>query len=402
MFHIFDFYIRSELGHFYEYDLAIVQELHSRNIRANLYVPTLASSQILNDLNAIPLFRSLSKYYGIAKTLPSILAKVYSSLYETIMVFNDLKSINHNTFSKEDFILIPTLNHRQFLSVVWWFKTIPKDLRPHLILLFHVEENLSLRKCLLCPAIFYRIIFLLIDKSNDLGIIIATYSEELSYCYQSLTRKTIKTLPIPYVKKNRVCSEKKKSGTLVSYLGEARVEKGFHLLPLAIECVLSMQNFKNVHFLIQVISHEHNDELLIKKTKTKLRLLSKNHDNIQLIERSLTGEEYQDFLSNSDILLLPYSQKAYQSRTSGIFAEGMGLGKLMVVPEKTWMHKQILQYGGIAMEFESENSSSLADAIRNSITYFEKRDHDILSAASERWNSFHNSKNFIDLLIGMS
>ena len=74
----------------------------------------------------------------------------------------------------------------------------------------------------------------------------------------------------------------------------------------------------------------------------------------------------------------------------------------MVVPEKTWMHKQILQYGGIAMEFESENSSSLADAIRNSITYFEKRDHDILSAASERWNSFHNSKNFIDLLIGMS
>lgn len=401
MFHIFDFFLTNELGHYYEYDMSIIKELQSRNIKTKLYVPLLSSILVLQNTRTTPLFRSLSKYYGITKFLPSFLGNVFSSLYESIMIFIDLNSIENSIFSKEESIFFPTVNHRQLLSVIWWFQSIPKDRRPRLILLFHFEENPSQRKCIFCPSIIYRIGFFIIEKYKNLNIMIATDSDDLTLDYQLMTKKKVKTFPIPHIKKSQTHPNQIMSEPVISYLGEARVEKGFHLLPEAIEQVLTNKKMLSSLplFYIQEASHKQNDEELIQKAQQKLRSLSKIHKNINIIEKTLTGEEYHGFLLNSDILLLPYSQKAYRSRTSGIFAEGMGQGKLMIIPEMTWMYKQILNFRGIAISFEDGNPASLANAIVRSINCFDKRACDILTSSSEKWNSFHNPKKLVDMLI---
>ncbi|MHB1730688.1 MAG: glycosyltransferase family protein [Leptospirillum sp.] len=403
MFHIFDFFLTSELGHSYEYDLSVIKELHSRNIKTNLYVPVQSSGRILRELNAKPLFRSVSKYYGITKYLPSIIGKIYASIHESIMIFFDLKSIGNDCFSKEDTLFFPTINHRQILSIIWWFKNIPQNRSPRLILLFHFEENPSQRKCIFCPRMIYRIVFFIIEKYKDLNIMIATDSEELSRDYQLMIERKVHTFPIPHIKKSQPRLKRTLPCPIISYLGEARVEKGFHLLPVAIEQVISSMDFSASRFEIQVASSKQHDGVLVQETKKKLRKLSKCYNGIiHLEEKNLTGEEYHGFLLRSDILLLPYSQKAYRSRTSGIFAEGMGLGKLMVIPEKTWMDRQILAFNGIAMCFEDDNPASLADAIVRAINYFEKRDPGTLISSSERWNFFHNPEKFVDLLMSVS
>ena len=401
MFHIFDFFLTDELGHFYEYDISLIKELQSRNIKTKLYVPLLSSILVLQNIKTTPLFRSLSKHYGITKFLPSFLGNVLSSLYENIIIFINLKSLDNNAFSKEESIFFPTINHRQILSVIWWFLRIPKDQSPRLILLFHFEENPSQRNCIFCPRIIYRIGFFILEKYHNLNIIIATDSDELAHDYQLMTKRKVKTFPIPHIKESQTHPKRIRSEPVISYLGEARVEKGFHLLPEAIEQVLSSKERLRSFplFFVQGVSHKQNDEGLVQKAQEKLKSLAKIHNNIKITERSLTGEEYHGFLSNADILLLPYSQKAYRSRTSGIFAEGMGQGKLMIIPEMTWMYKQILNFKGIAMSFEDGNPASLADAIVRSINYFDEMDCDILTSSSKKWNAFHNPQKLVDMLM---
>ena len=402
MFHIFDFFLTNELGHFYEYDLSIIKELQTRNLEVKVYAPVESSILVIQNIKTTLVFRSLSKYYGISKLLPSIFGKIYSSIYESFMIFSDLKSIKNDVFLKDDRLFFPTINHRQLLSVIWWFKGIPKDRRPHLILLFHFEENPSQRRCLFCPRMIYQIGFFIIEKYKDFNIMIATDSEELSHDYQLMTKKKVETFPIPHIKKSSSHRVRTLSAPVISYLGEARGEKGFHLLPAAIESVLSRKEFSDTRFLIQVSSNKQNDSSEIQETKKKLRELAKSYiGSIQLEEKNLTGKEYHYSLLESDVLLLPYSQKAYRSRTSGIFAEGMGLGKLMVIPENTWMYKQVLKFRGIAIPFEDATPASLANAIVRSINFFKGNNQECLLSASERWNSYHNSEKIVDILMSV-
>lgn len=401
VFHIFDFFLINELGHSYEYDLSVIKELESRKIETNIYVPVHSSIKTLGRLDAVPLFRPFSKYYGITKYFPPVFGKIYSSIHESIMLFVDLMSLDNAIFSKTDSIFIPTLDHRQLLSVIWWFKRIPKHCRPRLILLFHFEENIIGRKCVFCPQTIYRIAFFIIEKNQDLNIMIATDSNELSQKYQLMTKKKVTTFPIPHIKKNQPRLRRTMLEPVISYLGEARLEKGFHLLPGAISYVFSNLESPSYRFVIQMATNKQHDDSLIQETKKQLRELTKYYKSlIQLAERDLREEEYHDFLLGSDILLLPYLQKPYRLRTSGIFAEGMGLAKLMVIPEKTWMYRQVQDFGGVAMSFEKESSESLGEAIIKSINYFEKNNSDILISSSERWNSFHNPGKLVDLLMG--
>ena len=60
----------------------------------------------------------------------------------------------------------------------------------------------------------------------------------------------------------------------------------------------------------------------------------------------MDDDEYYRFIESIDLMLIPYTREHYHSQTSGIFAEAMGYGQVVVVSRGTWMSRQLQEYGG--------------------------------------------------------
>jgi len=129
---------------------------------------------------------------------------------------------------------------------------------------------------------------------------------------------------------DEIRQKSKKSKKLnISYLGDARVEKGFFNIPNLISNIVNNSNYD---FIIQANSNGY-DINLYKLTIKKLLSFRK----IKLIKKELSEKQYFRYLKKSDVILLPYLQNNYQFRTSGIFFEAIYANKIAIITNNTWM-----------------------------------------------------------------
>jgi hypothetical protein len=89
---------------------------------------------------------------------------------------------------------------------------------------------------------------------------------------------------------------------------------------------------------------------------------------IELVDDVLSREDYIELLHIVDVILLPYSPKAYRLQTSGIFTESVCAGKVPFVTEGTWMSSELRVYGleTLILDWEAPNLFSLVREITNS------------------------------------
>lgn len=117
-----------------------------------------------------------------------------------------------------------------------------------------------------------------------------------------------------------------------SYLGEARKEKGFVILPDVIEEVrdrIGRRDFAKLRFLVQVTASPLNDTPEIRSARRRLEALSAAHPNIELLGK-LSGDAYQKAMDETDICFLGYEPEAYEVRGSGVAVEMLAAGKLLL------------------------------------------------------------------------
>jgi hypothetical protein len=62
---------------------------------------------------------------------------------------------------------------------------------------------------------------------------------------------------------------------------------------------------------------------------------------VHLIPSSIDSDAYSRLLASSQYLVLPYVPLHYQSRSSGVFAEGLSIDSKPIVPTGTWMSQEI-------------------------------------------------------------
>ena len=106
----------------------------------------------------------------------------------------------------------------------------------------------------------------------------------------------------------------------LGFFGYSKCEKGFHLLPKAIE--LCQRQRLDAEFLIQ-IQHSGWEQRTIEAERA-LRALK----SVRLVEGVLTGAEYAAWTSQTDVMLLPYDPVAFgAARGSGIFTELVASGR---------------------------------------------------------------------------
>jgi glycosyltransferase involved in cell wall biosynthesis len=164
-----------------------------------------------------------------------------------------------------------------------------------------------------------------------------TDSERLSAEYERLGARSVRTLPVPILMAGTAASEPDPDVVRISFVGAARVEKGFCELPSLIERFPRRIGAAQVQARVQVSSS--NADPRVREATQALYALAKRlpHGALQLVESPVSMERYYALLAESGVVALPYVSHKYNASTSGIFVEALCFGVPVIAPAESWM-----------------------------------------------------------------
>ena len=246
-----------------------------------------------------------------------------------------------------DIVFIPTISHRDMLGLLDFFRASSCGAEASWHLLF--RRNLpdpSLPGDAAADPALSEIRSALESFHREAGgrrIHFHTDSEELTEQYERLGTPRFRTLPIPHTHKSQepIVNEEPRR---ITYLGDARREKGYHLLP-AIAWNLKKDYLEpgKARFVVQ--SNPNPREGAVETAIPRAGLACFPSSMVALYDEPLSAAAYKDLLLGSDITLLPYERNAYRTRSSGILAESLAAGIPVIVPAGTWLSRQLLLGG---------------------------------------------------------
>src|SRR5262249_30390871 len=151
-------------------------------------------------------------------------------------------------------------------------------------------------------------------------------------------------LPLPLLIPEAPEKTSRASPLTVAYLGHASHHKGFHLLP---DVIAQFTAGDAPHFVVQF----YGNEGLFRQQAERLAKLPR----VTFLSGPLGRGDYARLMNEADIILLPYSSAFYGWASSGILAEALSLGKVVVVPDQTWLSRQMKDFksGGVAFSVQS-------------------------------------------------
>jgi glycosyltransferase involved in cell wall biosynthesis len=286
-----------------------------------------------------------------------------------------------------DVFLINTLRHWALRGVVDWLEALPVHERPTVALVLHFTAFPDPARPSDTVA-FYRQAFDRIARSPARALIrLLSDSNALIDEYRALAPTlSFELAPIPHVRvlPDRVWCDVFRVGCV----GEARENKGFHLLPRLIRTAAEV-GLRGVEFHLHSFTHDPGNALL------RRALAGLRHGLVRLYAEEMPSTEYRQFLGSLDLVVLPYTLDNYHSQTSGVCAEAMGGGRLVVVPKGTWMARQVVKFGGGA----AFNPGDAEDFARTTLRAIAARDHPAdRTERARRWRAFHNPERLLELV----
>ncbi len=290
-----------------------------------------------------------------------------------------------------DVLLINSLRHWSLEDVVEWLEAQTPDRRPLVVLVLHYTPfpQANVRDS---TTAAYRDGFKAIANSAvGERILVCTDSERLAAQYTSLSDVPVHVLPIPHGPTATAHVRDGAAPLSVGFAGEARHDKGYHLLPQVVRKILEEEPARNIVFDFQAYWHG-ADGQLDWTVHDQFRSL----EAVRLLCTPLSEEDYEAFIAGVDLMLIPYLHGPYHAQTSGVYCEAAAMGTPVVIPRNTWMADQVARNGGGVM-FDAGDADSLARAALEAIRDFSALSQSAREAAPA-WRAFHNAENLVACL----
>jgi glycosyltransferase involved in cell wall biosynthesis len=180
-----------------------------------------------------------------------------------------------------------------------------------------------------------------------------TENEALAGLYRDRFGIETSILPVPFgdAEPAAPCSGRPALG----FFGYSKCEKGFHLLPEAIE--ICRAHGLSANFTVQL---EHSGwEPATVATERALRQIP----GVRLVEGVLSHEEYTAETGKIDAMLLPYDPELFGLRGSGIFTQSIAAGRPVIASAGTFAGASIAKGEAEGEVFSPQDSAALAAAI---------------------------------------
>jgi glycosyltransferase involved in cell wall biosynthesis len=145
----------------------------------------------------------------------------------------------------------------------------------------------------------------------------------------------------------------------LTYLGDAREEKGFDLLPELISRVEPLWRGGACRFVIQAHPGLRPDRTRFNATVAALRQFPA--EAVEVVEEVLDEAGYRSRLGEAAAVLTPFDPAAYERRSSSIVTEALANAIPAVAPAATWMADVIGENCGVTYR----SADQIPDALRS-------------------------------------
>lgn len=295
-------------------------------------------------------------------------------------------------FDAGTFLIINSLRHFHLEALGRWFGAIPTTRRPQLAIVLHwTAEGAGAETSLLERG--YRRGFAALEAAGP-GLAVLADTDELVEEFATMTSLPVSLAPIPAVDGTGDAVGRFDWGSdrrpRLLFAGEARWDKGFHLLPAAAAEIAATAGTPPP-FAVQA----HNPEAKTPVFNAAIADLATH--GAQLIEGVLPDADYRGLIASADILVLPYSAPHYRQQSSGVFVDAAVVGKVVVAPRDTWVGRQLFEHGG-GVVFRREDAADFRRAVRAAIDEFPRLQSEALVNAVD-YRAFHNADRLADTLL---
>lgn len=179
----------------------------------------------------------------------------------------------------------------------------------------------------------------------------------------------------------------------IASLGNARREKGFHLLGDVIEALARARaNGIKARLVVQTNANVAGGEAGIAATVRRLREAPEGL--VRCVEGPLTSPQYAGLMASAAFVLLPYDPALYLGRSSGVFAEALALGKPVIVPDTGWMADGTHPDHGVTFSYPD----GLAQAVEAALADYPRLRRGAKTRSAE-WQALHNPERLVTALL---
>ena len=289
--------------------------------------------------------------------------KFLYNLFKNFLVISNL--LKKNNFNKKDIVYLDGYN-LVFLIIFTLAFLINKQRNFFVIYSRYNLEGFSGFICLYC----FKII-----KNISHKVILLTDTDKLK---KNLTTFKIKSIlmPIPHTFKRSKIVKKKLNPLNIKILfpGKFRKDK-------------FSKNFHN--FLIT-----NNSKDIEINISNKFSYYDNYKYKFKRFTENLSRQKYLNLFKETNFIILPYNDKLYKYRSSGIFIEAISLKKITFVSKATWMADELQKFKLGCLVVKDWSSFKLSNSLKIYDDPEIKKKIDIMH---KKYLSFHNEKNFISV-----
>ena len=168
---------------------------------------------------------------------------------------------------------------------------------------------------------------------------LASDSSRLIEEYSNITYVPMELFPIPHGVEQHSTSDHVSHANeqlIIAVLGNARGEKGFvEIVKMMRQLAESSLNLP-VEFVIQANDPDDDAEPYVREIRN-----AQFPFPVSVLTKSLDKQSYEALINSTDVILAPYWQEVYSSRTSGVALEAIIGAKILITTENTWMSDQV-------------------------------------------------------------
>jgi glycosyltransferase involved in cell wall biosynthesis len=302
----------------------------------------------------------------------------------------DLEALPAGVWQKDNLIVVQTITQNQILGLVRFLRAMPRDRAPRVVCNLMLPPSfLSWGAVSAHGGKFYRAAFKLAAPLIGRSLFFTVDNEAMRTLYRKDFGVQTRILPIPF---DASGPQPTMEGPVrVGFFGDSRYDKGFQLLPRAIE--LCQRDGLDAEFIVQI--HNSGWTQCTIEAEAALRALK----GVRLLEGVLSSKDYAAWTGRTDVILLPHDPVLFGAmRASGIFTESVAAGRPVVASKGTFAGTSVENNQVEGEVFAPHTSEALAAAIARLMPHLPA----CKARAAERAQDFarsHSAGAYIDVLL---
>jgi glycosyltransferase involved in cell wall biosynthesis len=362
----------NKAGHHYMLDKAVCGALARRKLRYRIFGLIGLDTSIEAEIGAIPHFvrspyecvrfspkeKLLRSFAAIFRGAPAG-GSPYFSEHQSWKALNeafeqDLEGLPADVWQEDNLIYVMTITQNQILGLVRFLRARPRDQAPCVVCNLMLPPSwLSWGAISAHGEKYYREAFELAAPLIGRSLFFTAENEAIRTLYRKDFGIQTQILPIPFDASGP--HRTVKGPVRVGFFGDSRYDKGFHLLPRAIE--LCQRDGVDAEFIVQIHNSGWTKHTI--EAEAALRALQ----GVRLLEGVLSSEDYVAWINRVDVILLAHDPVIFGMRASGIFTESVTAGRPVIASRGTFAGTSVENNQVEGEVFAPHTSEALAAAI---------------------------------------